>query len=425
MTIQTASHNAKVDTERLVSSLENLGKIGAYRDEATGLIGVNRLALSDADEEGRRRVIRWMKDADLEVSIDDIGNVFALRSGKEDTLAPVMMGSHIDSVPTAGRFDGCLGVLGGLEIIRALNDAKISTRRPIVLSYFTDEEGCRFGTDMLGSAVATGRIPVEEAYAMKDKDGITVKSELERIGFIGEAGNAVQKPHAYLECHIEQGPMLRAENRDIGVVTGVQAISWQEVSIQGKSAHAGTTPMSYRKDAGVAAAKINLKLREMIASGDYGPDMRATMGVFRPNPGLVNVIPGRLLCSVDLRNPSDQLMAAAEKDLLAYYEAVEKEEGVEITWRQTAKTPFVPFDESVQDTIEDTANALGLKTRRILSGAGHDAQEWSRICKTAMVFVPGEYDGISHNPREFSTPQQCGNGVEVMMGALLQLANEI
>ncbi len=421
---QTVMQGLKIDTNRLMASIEELGGIGAYKDEQTGLIGVNRLALTDQDGEGRRLVGKMFKDAGLKVSTDKIGNVYAAREGKDNSLAPVMIGSHIDSVPTAGRYDGCLGVLGGLEIIRTLNDAKCTTRRPLLVSYYTDEEGCRFGTDMLGSAVATGRIPIEEAYAIKDCDGITVKSELKRIGFLGDEEPVGRKPHAYLECHIEQGPTLRTEGMDIGIVSGVQAISWQELDIRGKAAHAGTTPMSFRNDAGVAAAKINLKLRDMIASAKYGAEMRATMGVIRPEPGLVNIIPGRLVCSVDLRNPSDEAMAEVESELLAYYKTVEGGEGVEISWRQTAKTPLIEFDASVQDLIGETAGSLGFKNRRILSGAGHDAQEWSRICKTAMVFVPGEHDGISHNPREFSTPEQCANGINVMLGTLLALADE-
>lgn len=414
----------KIDAKRLYASLEELGRVGAYTDENSGLVGVNRLALTDADRDGRRLVKRWFEEAGLSVSVDAFGNCFAERAGTDPGAAPVMMGSHIDSVPTAGRFDGCLGVLGALEIIRTLNDRGIETKRPILAAFFTDEEGCRFGTDMLGSAVATGRIPLEEGYAKTDRDGIAVKSELERIGFLGSDPVGTRLPHAYLECHIEQGPVLRSKNLDLGVVTGVQAICWHELEIRGRSAHAGTTPMSYRKDPGVAAAKINLKMREMTASGAYGPDMRATMGVIRPVPGMINVVPARVVCSVDLRNPDDEAMERQEKDLIAFYKQVEKEEGVEIRWKRTAQTPRIRFDESVQRIIADAADALGLSHERILSGAGHDAQEFSRVCKTAMIFVPGEYDGISHNPREFSTEKQCADGVNAALIALTALANE-
>jgi len=415
---------ARIDPKRLYASLEELGAVGAYDDEGSGLKGVNRLALTDAERDGRALVVRWFKEAGLEVSIDAIGNCYAERPGAVAGSAPVMMGSHIDSVPTAGRYDGCLGVLGAQEIIRTLDARKIKTKRPIVAAFFTDEEGCRFGTDMLGSAVATGRIPLDEGYAKTDRDGLTVKAELERTGFLGSEPIGLRKPHAYLECHIEQGPVLRSKNLDLGVVTGVQAICWHELEIRGRSAHAGTTPMSYRKDPGVAAAKINLKLREMTASGEFGPDMRATMGVIRPVPGMINVVPARVVCSADLRNPDDDAMARQEAALIAYYKQVEKEEGVEIRWKRSAQTPRIRFDASVQETIADAADALRLSHERILSGAGHDAQEWSRICKTAMIFVPGEYDGISHNPREYSTEKQCSDGIFTALIALTALANE-
>jgi len=413
-----------INGKHLYASLADLGKIGAYKDERTGITGVNRLALTAADGAGRRLVVKWFRSAGLQVTMDKIGNVYGRRRGREDSLAPVMMGSHIDSVPTAGRFDGCLGVLGALEVIRTLNEAKITTRRPLIVGFFTDEEGCRFGTDMLGSAVATKRMALEDAYALKDRDGLTVKAELQKIGFLGAAPVGRLRPHAYLECHIEQGPLLRHMRRDIGVVMGVQAISWQELTITGKSAHAGTTPMRFRRDAGLSAARLNVALREMTRSGRYGLEMRAAMGAIRPIPGMVNVVPGRVVCTVDLRNPSDALMKKAETDFTKLCKKIAKQDGVSIVVRRTAKTPHVPFDKSVQALIAAQADRLGLSHEPILSGAGHDAQEWSRVCKTAMVFVPGEYDGISHNPREFSTPKQCADGVNILLGAALELAEE-
>lgn len=413
-----------INGKRLYSSLAELGKIGAYTDERTKIVGVNRLALTAADGEGRRLVTKWFRKAGLQVTIDKIGNVYGRRRGREDSLAPVMLGSHIDSVPTAGRFDGCLGVLGALEVVRTLNDAKATTLRPLVIGFFTDEEGCRFGTDMLGSATATRRLPLEAAYALKDRDGLTVKAELKKIGFLGTEPVGRLRPHAYLECHIEQGPLLRHKGRDIGVVMGVQAISWQELTIIGKSAHAGTTPMRFRRDTGLSAARLNVALREMTGAGRYGREMRAAMGAIRLTPNMVNVVPGRAVCTVDLRNPSDALMKKAESDFARLCGKIAKQDGVSIMSRRTAKTPHVPFDKSVQDLIAAQADRLGLSHEPILSGAGHDAQEWSRVCKTAMVFVPGEYDGISHNPREFSTLKQCTDGVNVLLGAALVLAEE-
>ncbi|GMV12689.1 MAG: Zn-dependent hydrolase [Polyangiaceae bacterium] len=413
-----------IDPDRLYASLAALGEIGAYDDPRTGLRGVNRLALTAADGAGRRHVVEQMKRLGLAVTVDRIGNVYARREGQRPELSPVMMGSHIDSVETAGRFDGCLGVLGGLEVIATLNQHGLRTLRPLVVAFFTDEEGSRFGTDMLGSAVATGRLTLEAAYALRDKRGLLLKDELSAIGFLGDSEELLAAPYAYLECHIEQGPVLRANGTDIGVVTGVQAISWHELGIVGKSAHAGTTPMGLRADPAVAAARIALRMREMATSGRYGDGMRTTMGSIIPRPGLVNVVPAEVVCSVDLRNPDDALMRRAEADLIEYYAEVETLENVKLSWRQTARTETVRFADVVQDRVEAAAKARGLSTERIVSGAGHDAQEMARLTQAGMVFVPGEYDGISHNPRELSTREQCANGVNVALDVLLSFANE-
>lgn len=411
----------RIDADRLWSSLMTLAQVGAFRDEGTGLSGVNRLALTPADGKGRALVKRWFEEAGLEVRVDRIGNCYGRRRGRRDD-APVMAGSHIDSVPTAGAFDGCLGVLGALEVVRALDEAGVETVRPIEIAFFTDEEGARFGTDMLGSAVAVGRIPLEQALSLTDPEGKTVAGELEAIGFRGAHPERLPAPHAYVECHIEQGPILRAAERDLGVVTGVQAISWQELTLVGKSAHAGTTPMGLRRDAGLAAARINLKLHELAMSGRFG-ELRTTMGGLRPTPGMVNIVPGRVWCTVDLRNPDDALMQAAERELAAFLQAVQVELGVEVQARQTARTPRITFAESVLEVISRKMDERGYSHQRIVSGAGHDAQELSSLCPTGMIFVPGEYDGISHNPREYSTPAQCAAGVSVLLDTVLELAS--
>jgi N-carbamoyl-L-amino-acid hydrolase len=413
-----------IDGARLYRALDALGALGAYEDPIAGLRGVCRLALTAADGEARRHVVARMRAAGLSVTVDRIGNVFGRRAGTDDALAPVMIGSHIDSVATAGRFDGCLGVLGGIEIVETLNAAGRSTRRPLVVAFFTEEEGARFGTDMLGSAVATGRIALADAYALRDRAGLRVEDELTAIGFRGEAPERVPPPHAFLECHVEQGPVLRAAGRDIGVVTGVQAICWHELTIVGRSAHAGTTPMSLRADAGVAAARINLALREMTASGRFGEHLRGTMGVILPHPGLVNVVPGRVVASVDVRNPDEGILERAEAELVALYAAVARHEGVRITHRRTARTPPVPFAGEVQARVAASASARGLSHEPIVSGAGHDAQEMARVCRAGMVFVPGENDGISHNPRELSTEAQCANGVNVLLDTALAFLEE-
>jgi N-carbamoyl-L-amino-acid hydrolase len=315
-------------------------------------------------------------------------------------------------------------VLGGLEVIETLQAAQRETLRPLVVAFFTEEEGARFGTDMLGSAVATGRIPLEQAYAIADRAGLTVESELRAIGFLGDADERPTPPHAYLECHVEQGPVLRAAGKDIGVVSGVQAICWHELDIRGKSAHAGTTPMAMRADAGVAAARINVALREMVSSGRFGAELRATMGAITAYPGLVNVVPGRVACTVDVRNLDDAILTRAEAEVVALYASIASEERVTITHRRTARTPFVPFAEEVRARVAASADARGLSRQDIVSGAGHDAQEMARVCTAGMVFVPGEHDGISHNPRELSTEAQCAAGVNVLLDVLLSLADE-
>ncbi len=412
----------RINRDRLMDSLDRLARIGAYED--AGCWGVRRLALSDEDAAARRLVIDWYKDAGLAVSIDAIGNTYADRPGKDQSLPPVMAGSHVDSVPTGGRFDGVLGVLSALETVRTLNDNNITTKHPITIAFFTDEEGCRFGTDMLGSAVATGRITLEKALELRDAEGVSVGEELERIGFNGPEPVNQRRPAAFVECHVEQGPVLARENFDLGVVTGVQGISWRRITITGAAAHAGATPMNYRKDAGLAAARINVEIRRMCDSGDFGPDMRATMGVIRPEPGSVNVIPGRVVATVDLRNPDEEALRAAERALDQYIEQLAEDSGLRIASEQTARTPPVPFSEKVRHVIAGVADSLGLRHRPIIAGAGHDAQEWARLCPTAMIFTPGENDGISHNPRELSTPKQCGDAADALCNTILRLAED-
>ena len=414
-----------INKDRLWSALMDLSAIGSYVDDRTGLRGVNRLALTDADRDARRQVVRWMEDAGLTVRIDRIGNIFGCRAGKNADAAPVMSGSHIDSVPTGGAFDGALGVLGALEVVRTLNDNNIETERPIDVAVFTDEEGARFGTDMLGSATATGRIALEDAYALTDRNGRTVKDALERIEFSGDAPLNLRDapPHAFVELHIEQGPVLATAGTDLGVVTGVQAISWLELTIDGKSAHAGTTPMDLRADAGVVAAKISARMHEMATSATYGEAMRATMGRIDLAPNQVNVVPARAVCTVDLRNPDDVMMEKAERDLTAFIKAVSAEHGVAISTRQTARTASVRFNDEVMATITHAIDEANLSHQRLVSGAGHDAQELAAICPAAMIFVPGEHNGISHNPREHSSPEACEQGANVLLQTIRTLAD--
>lgn len=415
--------NLRVDRDRLWASLMELKEIGAYDDEATGLRGVRRLALTDADAEARRRCVAWMVEAGLEVRVDRIGNVYATRPGRDRSLPCVLMGSHIDTVATGGAFDGTLGVLGGIEVMRTLNDAGIETLRDIEVGFFTEEEGVRFGVDMLGSAVTAGRIALDHAHKLYDEDGRTVQQELVRIGFDGPAPERRPIPHAYLECHIEQGPILADAGVDIGIVEGVQAISWQRLTVRGEAAHAGTTPVGSRHDAGLVAASVVVEARRMCESGEFG-QLRATVGSFDLGRGQTNVIPHHATLTVDLRNPDDALMAAAEQRLATYVAGLAGRHGVEVSWERMAKTGVVLFDRGIQGLLAGTADDLGLPYARAMSGAGHDAQEIAAICPTAMVFVAGENGGISHTPREYSNPDACGNGTDVLANAVLRLADQ-
>lgn len=413
-----------INGDRLWSNLMELATIGSYDDEATGLLGINRQSLTDEDAVGRRLVISWMEEAGLEVTIDPMGTIFGRRAGRHNDLDPVMAGSHIDTVGTAGAFDGCLGVLSGLEVVRTLNDDEIVTDRPIVIVAFTEEEGVRFGTDMLGSAVAAGRIDLETAYSLTDSDGKSFGDELRRIGFVGDRSVLLDPPHAYVECHIEQGPVLQQADVAIGVVSGVQSISWQRVTLHGRAAHAGTTPTDLRVDAGLAAAQVIVKVREMVDSGDYGR-LRGTVGHMSALPGLPSVVPDRAEITVDLRNPEDHHMEAAERDLADFLSSLpDTQPGLRVETQRMARTTQVPFSDSVQDTIEKSAADLGHPAHRLMSGAGHDAQEIAAISPAAMVFVRGQYDGISHNPREYSTPEDCTAGASVLANTVVRLAQE-
>ncbi|WP_328387276.1 hydantoinase/carbamoylase family amidase [Nocardia sp. NBC_00416] len=419
--MSTYDSSIRIDSGRLWRSLGELGEVGAYFDADADLRGVRRLALTDADLAGRELVVGWMRAAGLTVTTDRIGNVYGRRAGVDDTSAPVLIGSHIDTVATAGRFDGCLGVLGGLEVVRTLNDHGVSTTRPIELAIFTEEEGVRFGTDMLGSAVAAGRIELDRARERSDPDGVTVGAELDRHGLVGEVAVPIRPPFAYLECHIEQGPILAAAGTRIGVVRGVQAITWLELQISGRAAHAGTTPQRLRRNAGLAAALITVRLNEMVESGAYG-QMLATVGRQVNYPNLINIVPERTLITVDLRNHDGAAMRRAEDDLTAYIAEVEERTGVTVAARTTARTPPVVFPQGMRDLVEKHAANLGMSSDQVTSGAGHDAGEIAALCPAGMIFVPGLYDGISHNPREYSTPEACADGVNVLLHAVTELA---
>lgn len=405
----------RIDGERLLERIDALAQIGAIEGG-----GSCRLALTDDDGRGRDRVAAWMREQGLVVSVDAIGNLFGLRAGTDD-LPPVMTGSHIDTVRTGGRYDGMLGVLAGLEVMRTLDAAGVTTRRPLVVGVFTNEEGARFAPDMLGSLVYVGGMPLAQALDARAIDGARLGDELQRIGHAGSAPIGIHRPMAFVELHVEQGPVLDREGVTIGVVENLQGISWQELTIAGQSNHAGTTPMHMRHDAGYAACAVATHVRRL--AGDMGAGQVATVGNIRLHPNLINVIAARAELTVDLRNTDEALLQRAEARLAEYLNTLASDEGVQITSRVLARFEPVVFDASVVRRIEAVAARLGLSQRRMTSGAGHDAQMLARICPAAMIFVPS-VRGISHNPAEYTSPSDLCAGANVLLQTLIGLANE-
>ena len=404
----------RISEARLMARLNELAAIGATADGSCC-----RLALTDEDKAGRDLVVRWMRELGLEVRIDPIGNIFGLRRGTED-VEPVMTGSHIDTVRTGGRYDGNLGVLGGLEVVQVLNEAGIKTRRPLVVGVFTDEEGARFHPDMLGSLVYAGGLPLQQAYATVSIDGKVLKDELVRIGYLGDAPLPLYRPHAFVELHIEQGPVLDIEGVTIGAVENLQGISWQEASITGQSNHAGTTPMRLRHDAAYCASAIGHFLRQL--AREMGGNQVATMGKVDLHPNLINVIAARAKVTVDLRNTDEALLQEAERRFAQFLQQLAKDEGVQVETKSLARFEPDAFDQGVADLVARTARKLGHSCRPMTSGAGHDAQMMARICPTAMIFVPS-VKGISHNPAELTEPAHLAAGADVLLHTLLELAS--
>ncbi len=412
----------RVDAARLWDRIEALGEVGAVHGP-NGERGCNRLALTDADGAGRDLVVSWMTDLGLDVTIDGIGNVVATRPGAEPSLAPVMTGSHIDTVRTGGRFDGILGVLAGLEVLETLIRHDLTTRRSVAVGFFTDEEGSRFAPDMLGSLVYVGGLSLEEALDVRAvDDDARVGDELARIGYAGTTPcPAAVVPHAFVELHIEQGPVLEAEGHTIGAVTGVQGISWTQLTILGQSAHAGTTPMDLRHDAGYAAAAITVGVRDIAVR--IGAPQVATVGRLELTPDLVNVVPSTAVMTVDLRHTDELVVRRAEAELDALCQRVSTDEGVVIDVHSLARFAPVVFDESMIALVERTAADLGLSSRRLPSGAGHDAQMLARVCPTSMIFVPS-VGGLSHNIAEHTIPEHVAAGANVLLHALLARAQD-
>lgn len=403
-----SSPSLSLDTDLLLEQIRDLGVIG--QDSIQG--GRTRIALTDADKAGRDLLVGWMRDLGLAVRIDRIGNIFGILSGQDKSRSPLMMGSHIDTVRNAGALDGCYGVLAGLAVMRAYRDAGLKPQRDLVVAAFTNEEGVRYQPDMMGSLVYAGGMSVQEALDTVGNDGTRLADELARIGYAGDMEPGAILPQEYLELHIEQGPVLEAEGRVIGVVENLQGISWQKVTVQGVANHAGTTPTRMRSDAGYVAAACIAFLREQVVGA--APDSTlATTGSLRLEPDVINVIPRKATFTVDLRDPCEKRLQAAEQRFASFLSEIARSERVSIEVERLVRFEPVVFDAELADRIEAVAQRRGLSHCRMPSGAGHDAQMIARIAPSAMIFVPSR-GGISHNPREYTDDEQLIWGAQVL-----------
>ena len=404
----------RVNGSRLWDSLMELARIGA-----TPKGGVCRLTLTDLDRQGRDLVTRWAREAGMTVTIDKIGNGFMRRPGRDNSLPPIMTGSHIDTQPTGGKFDGNYGVLAGLEVVRTLNDHGIETEAPIEVAFWTNEEGSRFVPVMMGSGVFARAFTLEHAYAATDSEGKTVKGELERIGYVGSQEPGDHPIGAYFEAHIEQGPVLEDNARTIGVVTGVLGIRWYDCVVTGMEAHAGPTPMALRKDALQAAAQL---MQEVVACAHrHPPHGRGTVGMVQVHPNSRNVIPGQVKFSIDLRNATDADCEAMDADIRAVAARISQETGLPITINLVSSYPAQPFHGDCVDAVARAAKALGYSHMPVVPGAGHDAVYMARLAPAGMVFIPCK-DGISHNEIEDAAPADITAGCDVLMHAMLERA---
>ena len=401
----------KINSRRLHERINALAEVSPIEGG-----GNCRLALTDEDKDGRDLVVAWMRELDLEVTIDAIGNIIGtwnVGSGQS-----VMSGSHIDTVRTGGRFDGCYGVLAALEAIETCKDANVIPPRPLAVGIFTDEEGARFAPDMLGSLVYVGGMSTEQALDVVAIDGAKLGDELVRIGYAGPTPCPGAVPHAFVELHIEQGPMLEANDVRIGAVTSVQGISWQEVTIHGQSNHAGTTPMSLRHDPAYVAAEITVFLRNL--AKDLGGDQVCTVGKIDLHPNLTNVVPARATLTLDVRNTDEKLLKIAESKIKDFLAQIAISEGVEIKTRELARFEPVVFDDRVIDLVEEIAKEQNNSVQRMPSGAGHDAQMLARVCPAGMIFVPS-VKGISHNAAEFTEEVDLNAGANILLHTMLAL----
>ena len=407
-------NNLSIDGERLWASLMEMAKIGA-----TAKGGNNRQALTDLDREGRDLFVGWCEEAGLAVRVDAMGSIFARRPGRNPDLPPVMAGSHLDTQPTGGKFDGVFGVLAALEMVRTLNDHGVETDAPIEIVNWTNEEGARFAPPMVASGVFAGVFSLEDGHGKTDAAGKTIGGELQRIGYAGEMPCGGRDYAAYFEPHIEQGPILERESKTIGIVTGAQGARWYEITVTGQEGHAGATPMEMRQDALVAAAHLVIGVQN-IGIG-HAPNGRATVGILEARPGSPNVVPGTVFLTVDIRHPDAGVIEEMHADLRDLVERLGAETAASVELRETWYSPPVAFDHGCIDAVRQAAAAYGYPAREIISGAGHDAVYAQRVVPTAMIFVPCE-KGLSHNEAENATPEDLAAGCNVLLHAVLSRA---
>ncbi|MBT3938122.1 MAG: M20 family metallo-hydrolase [Pelagibacterales bacterium] len=407
--------NIQINENRLWDSLNEMALIGATKKG-----GVNRQTLTDLDKESRDLFVKWCKEESLFVTVDQIGNIFARREGKNNNLPPIMSGSHLDTQPTGGKYDGALGVLSALEVIRTLNENNYITEAPIEIAMWTNEEGCRFPPSMTGSAVFSGQYNLNDALSIQDPHGLELGNVLKRIQYNGSTPCAPRTIGAFIETHIEQGPILEIEDKNIGIVTGAQAQKWYEINILGMEAHAGPTPMSNRKDALVAASEIVLLVNSI--GNDFQPGGCATCGVLEIGSPSRNVIPGKCFLTIDFRHPENKILNEMDKKLRNTIKLIEKNNKVEIKIKQILELKSNVFNKSIKNIIQDVTKKLNYSSKEIVSGAGHDAVNINAIAPTAMIFIPC-IDGISHNEVENVYKEDVTKGAQVLLHSMIELAD--
>jgi len=409
------SKHLRINGTRLNERLMEMAQIGG-----TPKGGVCRVALSDEDKTGRDLFVQWCQAAGCKVRVDQIGNVFARRPGREPALPPILTGSHLDSQPTGGKYDGVFGVLAALEVIETLNDEHVETRHPIEIVSWTNEEGARFAPGLTGSGVYAGEFDLQQMLLLRDKNGYSLGEELQRIGYAGQAKPGEQTFQAAVEIHIEQGPVLESEGITIGVVSGIQGMRWYDLVFSGQEAHAGTTPMENRRDPTAAAVQVMQRIYALNAK--YAPHGRATFGDFTVKPGSRNTVPGQLTISLDYRHPDAAVLEEVDRNIRSIMEIDCQAYNIEGCVDEIWQMPPVTFAPQVVTAVKKSADQLGYRSKEMISGAGHDAMYLSQITPTGMIFVPCR-DGLSHNELEFTEPADLTAGGNVLLHTILDLAN--